>query len=146
MGLRHVGISVSDIQRSLRFYEALGFTKLFELDRSEPFIGRITGYPNAHIKVAMLDGLGMRVELLQYIDPSGGNEKRERYHPGEMHFCIEVDPLGKLEWQLDENAKLIGWDTIPDGPQMGAEVKYFEGPDGEIIELFRAPRLWKEPA
>lgn len=144
MGLRHVGISVSDIQRSLRFYEALGFTKLFLLDRSEEFIGRITGYEGAHIKIAMLDGHGLRVELLEYLKPKGiPVVNRQRYHAGELHFCLDADPMGMLNVQLCEHAKLIGWATIPDGPQMGAEVKYFEGPDGEIIELFRAPSLWK---
>ncbi len=143
MGLRHVGISVSDIQRSLRFYEALGFLRLFELERDEPFIGRITGYPGAHIKVAMLDGHGLRIELLEYVKPRGiPVTGRQRYHAGELHFCIDADPMGSLNVLLSEHARLIGWDTIPDGPQMGAEVKYFQGPDGETIELFRPPKLW----
>ncbi len=144
MGLRHVGISVSDIQRSLHFYEGLGFTKLFLLDRSEEFIGRITGYEGAHIKIAMLDGNGLRIELLEYMKPRHGPHPGvPRYVPGQMHFCLDADPMGALNVRLSETAKMIGWAVIPDGPQMGAEVKYFEGPDGEIIELFRAPSLWK---
>jgi catechol 2,3-dioxygenase-like lactoylglutathione lyase family enzyme len=146
MGIRHVGVAVSDIARSLRFYEGLGFVKLFEIERSEPFIGRITGYPDAHVKVAMLDGWGLRMELIEYLNPRREfGSPPERYVPGQMHVCLDADPMDKLNCQLTELATLIGWDTIPDGPQMGAEVKYFAGPDGETIELFRAPRLWQEP-
>lgn len=146
MGLRHVGVAVSDIAKSLRFYEGLGFTKLFEIERTEPFIGSITGYPDAHIKVAMLDGWGMRIELLEYVNPRGFMLGRQRYFPGEMHFCLDADPMDKLNCMLDQTADLIGWAVIPDGPQAGAEVKYFQGPDGETIELFRAPKLWKGAA
>lgn len=147
MGVRHVGVAVSDIQRSLRFYETLGFTKLFEVERSEPFIGAITGYEGAHVKVAMLDGWGFRLELLEYIHPRREfGSGPERYIPGQMHVCLDCDPMGRLDCQLTEHARLIGWAVIPDGPQMGAEAKYFAGPDGETIELFRAPSLWKEKA
>lgn len=137
-----MGISVSDIQRSLAFYEALGFERRFLVERSEPFIGDITGTPGAHVKVAMLDREKDALELIEWINPrprdrrmhyAEGDEKNH-YPFGHIHVCFDAN-AAMLE-VLHERASFVGNGQIPDGPQAGAIAMYFKGPDGEILEAF----------
>jgi len=135
--IRHVGITCYDLDRSRGFYENLGFRVQILVERSEPFIGEITGYPGAHVIVAMLEGCGMTLELIQYLKPKTGIMKSpETCYPGNVHLCFEGDNamIGKLRMTALE----VGSAEIPDGPQKGATVFYFRGPDGVTIEYFKA--------
>lgn len=137
MGVRHVGVTVWDIERSILFYEKLGFKLRFKLRRSEPFIGVIVGYYGAELLVAMLtNDYGATIELLQYLNPRGLAPApcAPRYSTGQMHVCFEFDHA--LHRGLEEQAFLIGSATIPDGPQAGAVAEYWYGPDYELIEVF----------
>ena len=137
MKLRHVGITCYDINKSRGFYENLGFRVQFMADRSEPFIGEITGYPGAHILVTMMEGCGMTLELIQYLKPKNSILKSaETCYPGNVHLCFEGNDamIGKLR----HTALEIGSGEIPDGPQKGATAFYFRGPDGVTIEYFKA--------
>ncbi len=71
----HVNICVRDMERSIRFYESLGFTKVsdFMLGGGEPNIGEALG-----VEVKQLRGVFMRLgtdpnapmlDLVQFVDP-----------------------------------------------------------------------------
>jgi catechol 2,3-dioxygenase-like lactoylglutathione lyase family enzyme len=76
-GVNHVGIGVSDMDRSLKFYgELLGFTEvMFDYTGSLPGMEKVTGKPETKARVVMLKnqntgpvGLGM-IKLVQLLPP-----------------------------------------------------------------------------
>lgn len=142
--LRHVGVTVSNLSRSIGFYEALGFEVLFEVERKERFIGRIVGIEGAHLKIAMLRNGDATIELLQYISPISSELLGivQPYKAGTVHLCFEGqairDAMEKLSGAGEVRRRGVE-QTIPDGPQKGARVAYWRGPDDEIIETFVPP-------
>ena len=77
LGVNYVGIGVSDMDRSLKFYgELLGFTEvMFDYTGSLPGMEEVTGNPKTKARVVMLKnqntgplGLGM-VKLVQLLPP-----------------------------------------------------------------------------
>lgn len=146
MRIRHVGISVRTLERSIDFYKHLGFELFFgPIYRTEPFIGQIVGYTGAKIRIAMLKRGAAVIELLQYVEPCDDWDipDGKRYTPGKMHICFDGDDALEVAMLLSEKAARIGGATIPDGPQAGAIAVYYEGPDRETLEVFLPA---KEPA
>lgn len=143
MRIRHVGISVRSLERSVEFYQSLGFELVFgPIYRTEPFIGHITGYQGAKIRIAMVRRGEAVLEILQYIEPCDDwvISNGKRYLPSSMHVCFEGDEALPLALALSEKATRIGGAEIPDGPQKGAVATYYEGPDREVIEVFIKPK------
>jgi catechol 2,3-dioxygenase-like lactoylglutathione lyase family enzyme len=136
----HVGLTVSDIDRSTKFYEQLGFVKKFDqpVDDDTPLIKTITGFPDAHVKIQHLV-LGEAVlELLEYIAPVGENQAAMRTcNPGSAHLAVSVDDL------FEEIARLSALGvkfrsepiTIREGVFAGARAVYGVDPDGYTVEI-----------
>lgn len=144
---RHVGITVSDLDRSISFYsKAFGFALKFRVTRNEPFIQQIVGMNGIEIEVAMLVYEDMTLELLRYHTSAWIGGKGSPYstandtsRSGHMHLCFEVGMFEITEEKLlSLGAYKVGSALIPDGPQAGAITGYFKGPDGETIEVFQA--------
>jgi len=71
-GLEHFALSVSDIKRSLRFYQDfIGMKVIFEVDFFDDRIGRITGMTGAKCRVVHLKLGNAILELFQYYHPLG---------------------------------------------------------------------------
>ena len=62
----HVAISVRDMDRALAFYrDLLGFEVEWELDHvSAEIVDKIVGLKDVDMRMAMLSGYGIRLELL----------------------------------------------------------------------------------
>lgn len=139
MRVRHVGIAVRSLERSIEFYQSLGFEIVFgPIYRTEKFIGDIVGYIGAKIRIAMVRRGEAVLELLQYVEPCDDWDIPEgkRYLPGAMHLCFEGPDALDVALLLDGKATRIGGAVIPDGQQRGATATYYEGPDRETIEVF----------
>lgn len=146
---RHVGITVSDLERSISFYtKAFGFALKFRVTRNEPFIQEIVGMPGIEIEIAMLVYEDLNLELLHYKGPRWIGGRGSPHSPandtsraGHVHLCFEVGMFEMTEAKLyGLGAFKVGSATIPDGPQKGAITGYFKGLDGETIEIFQAPQ------
>ncbi len=71
-GLHHTGYTVSDLDRSLQFYQdLLGCELLGIQERNGGYLGAIVGYPDAHVRMAHLRAAGSQhiIELFQYLAP-----------------------------------------------------------------------------
>lgn len=140
MRIRHVGIAVRSLERSIEFYQSLGFELFFgPVYRTEPFIGHIVGYTGAKIRIAMVRRGDAVLEILQYIEPCDDWDipDGKRYRPSSMHVCFEGKDALDVGLKLDGGLALrVGGAIIPDGPQAGAIATYYEGPDRELIELY----------
>ncbi len=134
--VRHAGVSVSIMERSLCFYEGfLGFSRQRRLRRQGEYISRLTGTDNADIDIAILTSLqGEFLELLCFSEKSSGEiHRRPLATPGRAHIAVTVDGLNALYFRgLELGVEFI---TPPIHSPDGVLVCFCRDPDGLLIEL-----------
>ena len=141
--VHHVGITVSDMERSLAFYEdLLGGARSGPYERSGPRIDAVTGYPGVVVRQAFVraeEGPTV-VELLQYdggssvvIDPANG-------HVGAVHVAIMVSDLdATLERLRAAGVEALSEPIVASDPLAGHRVVYVLDPDRVRVELVEPP-------
>jgi catechol 2,3-dioxygenase-like lactoylglutathione lyase family enzyme len=140
--LEHVGLTVSDLERSVSFYSALlGEPPFYRATEERPYLGQIVGYPGCRLAIAdlHLPGTGTFLELLQYLEPVGRGIDMETANPGTSHICFVVSDLA----QEYERIRSIGGEFRNPGPVEradGGRAVYLRDPDGISIELQELPR------
>lgn len=136
MNLRHVGITVTDLDRSIDFYTRFfGFSIQKEMDESGEHIDKFSGLKNVDVRtVKMSDDKGGLLELLYYRSHKGLNVHRDITNIGCSHFALTVDNLGKLYESLLEGGCEILCEPqySPDGK---VTLTFCKDPDGTLIEL-----------
>jgi len=141
--IQHVGVTVSDLGRSLAFYrDVLGFEPLFVTDGSGPDLARTLGVPDADLSFAQLRLGDTLLELLQYRHPAGrpydrGN--RGSADVGAYHVGLRVADIEETYRALA--ARGVAFTAPPlhvaAGPLAGGAFTYFADPDGLTWELFQ---------
>lgn len=136
-GLRHVGITVSDMSKSVRFYQDyLGLSLAAVFPRSQGrYISSLVGVPNAMIEITHLEAPdGSRVELLQYLShPAEPGFIAQATEPGRPHCAFSVSDLQDLYDR--RNTFACHFKHPPQLSPDGAMVAYCHDPDGTILEL-----------
>lgn len=135
-GVHHTGITVSDIDRSIDFYQQLGFelTERFEEEGEEVELG--VGVPGAKLSAAMLEGPNdSRIELIQYLQPGGSPARNPNNGIGAAHVCIEVEDVDAAVAELRE--KGIEFFSDPITHEAGIRWVYAKDPDGITAELIQ---------
>ena len=133
----HVGLSVSDIERSIKFYsDLLDMEVVLELDIADDRQAKVIGIPGTKCKITHLklgDGV---LELFEYYAPKRGTNKAKSLQQsdnGIVHIGFEVDNFHEKMQQLkDSGVEFVG---EPVEFRQGVWVLYFYGPDGEVCEL-----------
>jgi len=145
-GIDHVGITVSDLDRSLRFYrDLLGLTVLDRATEDDPDLAAIVGLDTADVSIAdVAAGDGRILELLHFHSPPGAPLRQTNRDPGSAHIALAVDDL---EVTL---ARLVaaGVDQLSTRPVTvrapgtswdGCACVYVRDPDGAFVELIQRP-------
>jgi glyoxylase I family protein len=133
----HIGLCVTDLERSLRFYvDGLGFEEFarFELDRD---IAEVD--PPVRLTSLFIQKGGLRVELLHYRSPGAfGHPSTRRNQLGLTHFSFVVDDVDAAA------ADLVSYGgTIIEGTRSGqhdpdmVQIIFLADPDGTRVELMR---------
>ena len=136
----HIGVCVSDLERSLRFYcDVLGFV-------------RSTTMPDVHVQGEPSDSLlrlrdvdlhavylerdGFRIELLHYASPRSPERPPQRAMNdlGLTHLSVKVPDVAAALARLDADGVVVDRDTVIEigGLTVAAFVR---DPDGLGIEL-----------
>ncbi len=124
MGFHHIGLKAKDLEKSLRFYKALGLKEIVRWGEGEK-------------EIVMLDlGDGGRIELFA----NGGDEFSEN---GKwVHFAVRVDDVdAAYELALKNGAlphippKTVPLDSRPE--KIAIHIAFVKGPDGEQLEFFK---------
>ena len=145
--LQHTGFTVADLERSLAFYrDVLGFEVLAEGEREGGYFAEIVGYPDTHVRMALVRPRGSdhHLELFQYLSPEPRTVSLEPRLVGATHVCLIVDDLPALYGRLSD----AGVDTfftppveVDAGINQGGFALYLRDPDGIILELFQPPSV-----
>jgi len=123
LGLAHIGIRVHDLERSVRFYELLGFTK--------------TAGPLGPEPVAILEHpSGVEVNLV--LNASSASEPNilmdvPDKHPGITHFALLCPDIMAAKDRLESAGIALSGGPVRFGP--GAQGIFVRDPDRNVIEL-----------
>jgi len=143
-GFFHAGITVKDMDISLRYYcEGLGLEMAFDKIVDGPYLREVLSIPLTAIRAAYLNipGGGF-VELLEY---QGVERLPATARPcdfGSGHLCFYVEEIDVLASRLKSMGYLARSETpidITSGPNSGARSIYSLDPDGYPVELFQRP-------
>lgn len=142
INVNHTSFTVSDLDRSISFYRNLLGLELISLTGRDPaFSEKVTGIPGANLKIAYLQAPGHRLELIQYLNPSGEKLDCRTNNIGSAHLAFNVDNLPAL--YADLKAKGVQFKSepleVPAGPNKGTMAVYFTDPDGITLEFLQAP-------
>ena len=123
LGLAHIGVRVHDLERSVRFYELLGFTKTAGPIGPEPVailehpsgleVNLILNAPNADEPNVLIDGA--------------------QKHPGITHFALLCPDIMSARERLEAAGVPLSGGPIRFGP--GAQGIFVRDPDRNVIEL-----------
>jgi catechol 2,3-dioxygenase-like lactoylglutathione lyase family enzyme len=137
LGVAHTGLTTSDLDRSLRFFrDVLGMPVREPELYDDPVMAKITGVPEAAIRIAYVDLPGHTLELLQYLRPLQRRHSDLRpCDSGHLHLSLKVEGIDDLAGRMSQAG------FTPAGPIQQVEVMggfrviYTYGFDGLVIEL-----------
>jgi catechol 2,3-dioxygenase-like lactoylglutathione lyase family enzyme len=133
--LSHVGVGVTDLERSERFYrEVFGFERAFALHvEGEPSTSLLRLGPPLVLDVAYLRLGGFVLELLHFAEPTAtGSNERVMNELGLTHLSFIVDDVAAT---LDAVSRHGG--AVVRGTEIATAVMITD-PDGQTIELVAA--------
>ncbi|MBI4201322.1 MAG: VOC family protein [Chloroflexi bacterium] len=135
----HSSFTVNDLERSVAFYrDVLGFNVETLFDAEGPAIQQITGFANAHLRVAHLLLGGFRLELIQYLSPKGVVVDLATNSVGSAHIAFYADDMEATYRQMKAGGVRFKGAPIAAAPGR-PRVAYFLDPDGITLELSQAP-------
>lgn len=145
--LHHVGITVSDIERSVRFYrDVLGLILLRRRTADGAYLGEQTGYAGVRMEAASFKVSAdspQSLEIVQYLTHPGGPGNQATNVAGNSHLCFRVDDIQAVYKSFIAQGVRFRSPpvAITSGPNQGGFVVYFYDPDGFTFELFQPPRV-----
>ena len=139
-GLNHTSFTVSSLERSIAFYrDLLGLELDATWERNAPWIGEMTGFDGARLRLAALRVQGSEhvLELIQYEHPPGERLQRATNDIGCAHVGFVVDDLDAEYGRLrDAGVEFLSAPVrVTEPPGVGARAVYFRDPDGIPLEL-----------
>jgi catechol 2,3-dioxygenase-like lactoylglutathione lyase family enzyme len=141
LSANHVGLTVSNLVRSVAFYrDLLGFHVAYERGEvTAEYMPRLVGIPGARLKIVGLDVPGLHLDLIEYIEPKGGASANSTADVGNLHVGFTVDDLWAAYRRL--SAAGVRFKSEPVSPTSGPNkhgwAVYFVDPDGVTLEMIQ---------
>lgn len=138
----HIGLCVTDLGRSLRFWvDGLGFvaSERYELDSDA--LPELHAALEVHAPVKVVSQFirrdGLAIELLEFSTPTPtGRPSTTRGQVGLTHLAFHVDDLAAAVDHLVAHGGRVVESTRSN---VGVEVVFIEDPDGVRVELMQMP-------
>ncbi len=144
VAFRHAGLTVADLERSLRFWrDGLGLELVFTQRKFGGYMEQVTGEPDVDVHQAHLrfSDNAAWIELLEYASPPGRPARPRPRDPGTGHVAVTCADLRAVLANLEAHGgAAINPPTVLDsGANTGAVVVYVRDPDDHILELVELP-------
>jgi lactoylglutathione lyase len=143
LSFSHLGICVSDLERSLRFYrEGLGFELVASHQVGEEF-GRLMELDRVQLESRMVARDGVTIELLAFEHPPPGGERGRQpmNQLGLTHLSLRVDDVDAVASDIERwGGEVVRTTrTSLDVGSSRLDFVYCTDPDGVRIELMDLP-------
>jgi catechol 2,3-dioxygenase-like lactoylglutathione lyase family enzyme len=139
--LTHLGICVSDLDRSLRFYrDLLGCKEVGRLELEGEPTATLNGFEDVQVRAIYLERDGWRLELLEFAVPGwlGPQAPRPMNQLGLTHLSFRVADFDAVCAQIEAAGGGLLPDTRLDLPGPTRVIMALD-PDGLRLELIEAP-------
>ena len=135
--VRHFGIVVSNLEKSLKFYrDLLGLKILTNMNESGEFIDNILSLNNVQVKTVKMESMGggTLIELLEYKSPISNSVNKKIFDIGASHVAFTVNDIDEY-YEILSNSGV----TFNSSPQISSDnkvkVAFCYDPDNIPIEL-----------
>ena len=134
--IRHTGIVVTDIEKSIQFYNRyFGFEVQKDMVESGKYIDNFCSLDNVKVRtVKMALENGDMIELLDFVSHPERNKTKKINHIGCSHMALTVENLDELYNMMKDNDVFFNYEPqfSPDGQ---AKATFCKDPDGTFLEL-----------
>src|SRR4051812_49269916 len=117
----------------------MGYTLTRRSRSAGEMVSGLTGVAGADVELAVLDGAGHVLELIQYNAPA--DRRRAAPYPwdtGAAHIALNVDDIDAAIAEMTRNGwKLAG--TVVLNPRSQRRIAYIRDWDGVMVELIELP-------
>jgi len=140
--LSHIGICVSDLERSVHFYrDVLGFVELNRFSTSGEQSAQLTEIEGGAIDAVYLEREGTRIELLHYPEAGvvDGETPRPMNRPGLTHLSLRVDSFDEVISQIEAAGGTNLEYSRVENKEWNTKAIFVTDPDGLRIELLDIP-------
>lgn len=142
----HVGLTVSDLDRSIAFYrDVLGLRFLGEIQMEGPETAAMFRRAGCQARVAYLNGsdqLNMpQVELIQFTDSEARKQPADLFTTSVSELCFYTDDIDQVYKNLLQNqVDCLSAPQSFDFTEAGfgkSRAFYFRDPDGIVLEMMQ---------
>ncbi len=98
--VNHVGITVSNLERSIQFYEALTGKIANQDTIGGKRMAQTQGLEDTLIKYANLHLDNLNIDLLEYVEPRSNKASYSNEQISAMHLCFEVEAIDEAVARL----------------------------------------------
>jgi len=140
MRLRHIGITVRDMDRSLYFYkDLLGLVVAKDAHEFGEHIDNFSNLENVNVRTVKLQDVnGMMIELLEYCSPVDNtiddNFDKPINRVGISHFALTVDDVDGVCKRLTSSGVSFNY-AVQNSPDDYAKLTFCSDFEGNLIEL-----------
>jgi len=137
----HIGIGVTDMDRSVAFYrDALGFVWEHELRLEGEPTDTLLRLRGSTVHAVYLTRDGVRIELMHFASPPAPPpHERVLTEPGLTHLSLRVASMDQAAALVREHGGTVLDDTMLNFPEAETFACFVRDPDGQLIELLQAP-------
>jgi catechol 2,3-dioxygenase-like lactoylglutathione lyase family enzyme len=140
-GMEHVGLSVSNLERSIDFYCKNFNFELLRILKGSEILGKVVGMPGCVVRIAHLKFGNSALELFEYTVPDGKliPKDRKQADKGFNHLGFRSSDVRK-DYERLKNEE-VNFISEPIEFRKNVWLCYFYGPDGEVGEIRESEQL-----
>jgi len=138
--LFHVGLTVTDLDRSVAFYrDVVGMDVQSTVEVDSDGFRRLTGNPRALLRTALLVSGLFQLQLVQYLAGGGSPLNPDHHLPGAPHLSFWCSDVAALRRRLAADPGVLVTSEI-ESVVPGLESFYVLDPDGIPVEFIERSR------
>lgn len=138
----HIAINSKDLDRSVAFYETLGFTQVQDRTVQNPAVREAFAVPSANLRFVHLrlgdDPTSVLLDIVQWFDPDTADSPGTpaQHQRGLTRFAVLTDDTdGVYRKLVDAGTEFLTKPTTVMTPEGGWKVALAVDPDGVVVQI-----------